>query len=125
MHARLLAPSALELGRVRWHRGGGPFVRLLAHAGADVLLVGHEHNYERFAPQTPGGDRRRRGIVEFVVGTGGKSLGSFSDPEDNSVVREDDSYGVLRMTLRPHGYDFAFRSVLGSDFRDAGSHRCH
>jgi calcineurin-like phosphoesterase family protein len=102
-----------------------PFTRLLSNAHADVLLTGHQHNYERFAPQTPAGEHRRNGIVEFVVGTGGKSLSDMGDPGDNSVVRNDSSYGVLRMTLHPRGYDFAFKAVLRSSFRDAGSRRCN
>ena len=116
----------------RWSSGdsaGGtssvaPFVRLLAHAGADVLLSGHEHNYERFAPQTPAGERHRGGIVQFVVGTGGKSVSPLGSAEDNSLVRNDESFGVLRMTLHPASYEFVFKSVLGARFRDAGSRRC-
>jgi hypothetical protein len=115
----------------RWSSGGSgsnpqmtPFVRLLWRAHAEVLLSGHEHNYERFAPQSPEGGRRPRGVAQFVVGTGGKSLGSIDHAEDNSLVREDESYGVLRMVLHPHSYEFAFRSVLGSNFRDAGARRC-
>jgi hypothetical protein len=101
-----------------------PFVRLLSNAHADVLLTGHQHNYERFAPQTPAGEHRRSGIVEFVVGTGGKSLSEMGDADDNSLVRNDSSYGVLRMQLHPRSYDFAFKTVLGSSFRDAGTRRC-
>jgi hypothetical protein len=102
-----------------------PFMRLLYHARADVVLTGHEHNYERFAAQTPAGERKRAGIVEFVVGTGGRSLSPLGHAEDNSLVSEDSSFGVLRMTLHPSSYDFAFKSVMGSTFRDSGSRRCH
>jgi hypothetical protein len=102
----------------------GPFMRLLYRARADVVLSGHEHNYERFAPQTPAGTRDPNGIVEFVVGTGGRSLLPIGSADDNSLVRNDESYGVLRMVLHPRSYDFAFHSVLGSTFRDAGSRSC-
>ncbi len=102
-----------------------PFVRLLRGAHAEVILAGHVHNYERFAAQSPSGERSQRGLVEFVVGTGGKSLSPMGSAEDNSLVRNDESYGVLKMTLHPRSYDFAFRSVLDSDFRDSGSRRCH
>ena len=118
----------------RWSSGSthgnssqvGPFVELLYAAGGDVILSGHEHNYERFAPQTPAGDvDDARGIVEFVVGTGGHSLYGFGPPDDNSVARNSSDYGVLQMTLRPSGYDWSFRPVLGGDYRDSGSATCH
>ena len=118
----------------RWSSGSthgnssqvGPFVQLLYTANADVILSGHEHNYERFAPQTPGGlADPSRGLVEFVVGTGGHSLYGFGSPDANSVARSSSTYGVLQMTLRPGGYDFAFRPVLGGTFRDSGSATCH
>ena len=103
-----------------------PFMDLLYDAGADVVLSGHEHNYERFAPQTPDGALDpERGIVEFVVGTGGHSLYPLGTPDPNSLVRSSASFGVLRMTLRPGGYDFTFEPVLGGTFRDSGSGSCH
>ncbi len=132
-----LATSSADCTLAYWHHprwssgeAGGtsqvaPFIRLLAHGGADVVLTGHGHHYERFRPQTPDGEVRRNGIVEFVVGTGGKSLSPFEDVEDNSVVRNASSYGVLQLTLHPHSYEFVFKSVLRSTFRDAGSRRCH
>ena len=99
---------------------------LLYDAGVEVVLSGHEHNYERFAPQTPEGALDpQRGIVEFVVGTGGHSLYPLGTPDPHSLVRNSSSFGVLRMTLRSGGYDFAFEPVLGGTFRDAGSGRCH
>ena len=74
--------------------------------GADVVLSGHEHNYERFAPQNPGGEADpERGIREFVVGTGGKSHYKIESPLPNSEVHNDDTYGVLELTLHPEGYD--------------------
>lgn len=104
----------------------GPFMTLLYNAGAEVVLSGHEHNYERYAPQTPGGTLDRvRGIVQFVAGTGGYSQYGFGPPDTNSLVRNSNTYGVLRMTLHPTSYDFAFRPVLGGTFTDAGSASCH
>ena len=75
-------------------------------AGADVVLAGHEHNYERFAPQDAAGQARRlqRGIRQFVVGTGGRSHYGFGRPLANSQVRNDDTFGVLKLTLRRKGY---------------------
>ncbi len=118
----------------RWSSGShhgnfspvGPFVQLLYNAGAEVVLSGHEHNYERFAPQTPGGAlNRTRGIVQFVAGTGGYSHYGFGPPDTNSLVRNGRTHGVLRMTLHPGSYDFRFRPIAGSSFTDTGSRTCH
>lgn len=110
--------------------GGEPAVRplwdALAEAGADVVLAGHEHNYERFAPQAPDGRADEAyGIREFVVGTGGAGHYPFGDPLPNSEVRNDDTFGVLALTLRPDGYDWAFVPVSDGAFSDAGSAPCH
>ena len=93
-----------------------PFWNLLARAKVDVVLQGHDHDYERFAPL--------QGIRSFVVGTGGKSLYPTLWPRKGSVVRNSDSLGVLRLTLRATGYDWAFLPVPGGSFRDAGAARC-
>jgi acid phosphatase type 7 len=101
------------------------FWNALYAANADVVLVGHDHNYERFAPQTPAGVLdRRRGIRQFVVGTGGKSLRTFPTVERNSEVRDATTFGVLELTLRPKGYAWRFVPAVGS-FTDRGSGRCH
>lgn len=102
------------------------FWRTLYDAGADVVLSGHAHDYERFDPQTP--DARRddeRGLREFVVGTGGKNNYPFRRTEANSVVRDATTSGVLLLSLRPTGYDWRFAAVAGGRLRDAGSGRCH
>ena len=85
----------------------------LHEAGAEVVLSGHEHNYERFAPQKPGGRADpERGIRQFVVGTGGgKGLYPILDPLANSEVHNDETYGVLKLTLRPEGYEWRFETV--------------
>jgi calcineurin-like phosphoesterase family protein len=117
----------------RWSSGsthGGttsvaPFWTLLYNAGADVVLNGHEHNYERFAPQDPGGaSDSARGIVEIVSGTGGHSIYGFGATEPNSVVRSS-TYGVAKLTLHPTSYDFAFEAIPGSTFTDSGTADCH
>ena len=81
-----------------------------------MVLSGHEHNYERFAPQNPGGrEDPERGIRQFVVGTGGgKGTYPILDPLSNSEVHNDDTYGVLELTLRPEGYDWEFVPVEGA-----------
>ena len=103
-----------------------PFWQALYEANADVVLNGHDHDYERFAPQDPEGrPDAARGIHEFVVGTGGKnSHRDFGPPKPNSEVRSSE-FGVLKLTLHPHGYDWEFISLAGSSFHDAGSGECH
>jgi hypothetical protein len=103
-----------------------PFWDLLYDAGADVVLNGHEHNYERFAPQDPNENADpANGIVEFVVGTGGHEHGPLGSPDRNSVVGNDTAFGVLEMTLHQSSYDFEFRSIPGDTFSDSGSGTCH
>jgi hypothetical protein len=95
-------------------------------AGADVVLSGHDHDYERFAPQTSSGVADpARGIREFVVGTGGKSHYSFGTIRANSVVRNSDTNGVLKLTLHPTSYDWRFVPEAGKTFSDPGTGNCH
>jgi acid phosphatase type 7 len=103
-----------------------PLWEALYPAGADVVLNGHDHNYQRFAPQNPDGEADpERGIREFVVGTGGRSHYPILSPIANSEVHNDDTYGVLKLTLRPEGYYWRFVPVVGETFTDTGSARCH
>ena len=102
------------------------FWRALYAAGADLVLNGHDHDYERFAPQSPAGEiDRRRGIHEFVVGTGGKSLREFLRAAKNSEVRDQATFGVLELTLRSAGFDWQFIPEDGKTFTDSGSGSCH
>lgn len=95
-------------------------------AHADVVLVGHEHSYERFAPQDPDGKKDpEHGIREFVVGTGGRSHDFFGFTASNSEARNSDTYGVLKLTLTPGKYAWEFIPEPGKPFRDAGSGDCH
>jgi acid phosphatase type 7 len=93
--------------------------------GADVIVNGHRHQYERFAQQTPAGAASSFGIREFVVGTGGAPLVGFSTIAPNSRLRDNQTYGVLKLTLHPTTYDFAFIPIAGQTFRDGGSFPCH
>jgi hypothetical protein len=103
-----------------------PLWEALYDAGADVVIVGHDHTYERFAPQTPSGaPDRARGIRQFVAGTGGAAHYKFRGTVPNSAVRDNTSWGVLRLTLRPNGYDWKFIPVAGATFTDAGTGECH
>jgi acid phosphatase type 7 len=102
-----------------------PLWTALHEAGADVVLAGHDHLYERFAPQGPQGNADPNGIREWVVGTGGRRLYTFGPPKPNSEARDDTSFGVLALTLRPDGYDWRFHSVGPGSFGDTGSGACH
>lgn len=101
--------------------------RTLEDLGADLVLTGHEHNYERFAPQdAEGRPDPARGIREFVVGTGGHDrLYEFGVPRPNSEVRATGTYGVLKLTLHTRGYEWQFLPTAGSSFADTGSGACH
>jgi hypothetical protein len=91
-----------------------------------VILSGHDHDYERFAPQDPDGKLdRARGIREFVVGTGGKNHRPFGAPEATTEVRDTTAFGVLKLTLRTTGYDWKFIPEAGKSFTDSGSDNCH
>jgi len=104
---------------------GGLWVALY-QAGAEVVLVGHEHNYERFTPLDPlGGVDPARGVREFVVGTGGRSHYPFGAPLPGSEARNSDSFGLLQLQLRPTGYTWRFLPAPGSSFQDSGTGSCH
>jgi acid phosphatase type 7 len=118
--------------RPRWQDNGRTnsnssyFVQALYDAGAEVVLTGHEHLYERFAPQTPSGVADPNGIRQFIVGTGGKSRhGLARTPPRNAEARSASAYGVLTLTLRPGSYDWRFVAEAGRTFTDSGSHPCH
>jgi hypothetical protein len=100
------------------------FWAILDDHDADVILSGHEHLYERFGLQDAGGDADPDGIRQFTVGMGGRSHYEFDSPLPNSQMRNDDTYGVLKLTLRPAGYDWEFVGVEGSDFTDTGGDDC-
>jgi hypothetical protein len=99
----------------------------LYKADTDVVLSGHEHNYERFVPQDPEGNAEpSRGIRQFVVGTGGGGgEGPISEPIANSEVRTDGTDGVLKLTLHPKSYEWEFVAVEGESFTDSGGAQCH
>ncbi len=93
---------------------------------ADLVLAGHDHDYERFAPQTATGVLdRERGIRSFVVGTGGKETKGFPVVRANSELRSRSSFGVLKLTLHRDGYHWQFVSTPGGTLADAGSAACH
>ena len=108
------------------NRSVRPLWNALYAAGVDVVLNGHNHNYERFAPQNPaGGLDPTRGIREFVVGTGGDNLQGFPKSHPNSEVRIRDTFGVLLMRLEQTGYEWSFTPERPDGQPDVGSGTCH
>ena len=103
-----------------------PFWEDLYAAHATIAINGHDHDYERFAPQDPDGKADpTHGIREFVVGTGGNHERTFlASPLPNSQVRMTGTFGVLKLTLHPRGYDWQFIPQEGRTFVDSGSGLC-
>ena len=102
-----------------------PFWNALYEAGAEIVVNGGDHDYERFAPQTPSGAADpAKGIRQFVVGTGGASLRSFSTIRANSEVRNSTTFGVLKLTLSSNAYAWQFVPAGSGTFTDSGSGTC-
>lgn len=101
-----------------------PFWDVVYAGGGDVVLNGHEHVYERFGRQTPSASATRKGIREFIVGTGGAESYRFAQPVKNSQVRVAGVDGVLRLTLEKRSYRWAFVAVDGT-IHDQGGSVCH
>jgi hypothetical protein len=96
----------------------------LYEAGADIVLSGHDHFYERFAPMDPNGSLDlQAGVRQFIVGTGGKSKDSPGNAAANSEIRSS-TYGVLQLTLHSNSYDWEFEAIPGEGFVDTGSDTC-
>jgi hypothetical protein len=117
----------------RWSSGSehgddpavAPFMAALHAAGADVVLTGHDHDYERFAPRAPSGAvDHAGGVREFVVGTGGRNLRSVGRAPQTEAVSAS-SFGALFLTLRPTGYSWRFVPAAGGSFTDTGTTACH
>jgi acid phosphatase type 7 len=100
------------------------FWRALYAARADVVLVGHDHVYERFAPQDPNGRPALNGLRQFIVGSGGFNHHPFLTVQPNSQVRNSDTFGVLLLTLRETSYSWRFVPEAGATFTDSGSDSC-
>ena len=97
----------------------------LQDAGAEIVINGHDHDYERFAPQTATGAADPAGIVEFVAGMGGRSHYALVRSIANSVAQNDDTWGVLELQLYAGSWTSAFVPVAGKSFTDAASGTCH
>ena len=119
--------------RPRWSSGSThgnsrrmqTFWKIFYDAGAELVLNGHEHSYERFKPMDAEGLADPQGLREFVVGTGGGSLYQFGPALPTTEVRNNTTYGVLKLTLHANSYDWEFIPVGGSTFTDRGSTECH
>lgn len=102
------------------------FWRILHTSGVELVINGHDHIYERFAPQNPMGVADEAGgIQQFTVGTGGSNLYRVRRVQPNSVLRDSSTHGVLKLTLRPADYSWQFIAVGGRGVKDAGTRRCH
>ena len=132
-----LAASSAACTIAYWHRplytsGGSlgdaamqPFWQILYNAHVDIVLNGHDHIYERFAPQNANGGAASNGIREFIVGTGGENHGGINSVAANSVVRDTTTFGVLKLTLHSGSYDWSFiPDGKSGNFTDSGSASC-
>lgn len=98
----------------------------LYEAGVEIAITGHDHDYERFAPQSDVGMAdTARGVREFVVGTGGAVLRPFAQIQPNSEVQIAHSFGALKLTLGEMGYDWQFLSADSGKVNDYGAGTCH
>jgi hypothetical protein len=97
---------------------------ILDEHDADLVLSGHDHDYERFASQDADGNASANGVRSFVVGTGGRSLRDFGATAANSELRSRSSYGVLQLQLDPTSYTWQFMPVAGGSLTDSGTAYC-
>jgi len=127
-------PATCTLGywhHPRWSHGDhgdnsdvAPLIKALSDAKAEIVLNGHDHDYERFAPRAPDGSADPQGLREFVVGTGGRDLRS-AEPGRGTDAMDSDSFGALFLTLAPTGYSWDFRASNGTGYADSGTGTCH
>jgi acid phosphatase type 7 len=119
--------------KARWSSGSNhgdyssiqPLWQILYDAGAELVIAGHEHHYERFAEMNASGAVVSQGLREIVVGTGGAALYPFGTPKSASQVRNNTAYGVLKLTLHSNSYDWQFVPAGTATFTDSGSTNCH
>ena len=125
MHGRAAPPAPVQQWPARRRQRGSPLWDALYAGNVDLVLDGHDHDYERFAPQDPGGAAdASRGIVEIIAGTGGAELEAVQGRGPNSLVRINDTYGVLEITLLADSWSSRFVGVDGS-VHDQAAGPCH
>jgi hypothetical protein len=98
---------------------------LLYDYSTEIVVNGHDHIYERFAPQNKNGQTDFQGIREFIVGTGGKDLYTVTAVQPNSEVRNTETFGVIKFDLKPKSYSWEFIPIEGSTFTDKGQGDCY
>jgi hypothetical protein len=139
LRADLAAHAAATCVAAVWHRprfstgdhgsdtGMTALFQALYDFNAEIVLSGHDHNYQRFTPMTAAGvPDPARGIRQWVIGTGGRYLYPFSTPIANTEAWNSSTFGVLKLTLRGGSYDFEFVPVAGSTYTDRGTNiACH
>jgi Calcineurin-like phosphoesterase len=132
LKANPTACTAVLTHKPRWSSSSfynpdiAPLVDVMYANGVDLLLAGHAHSYERFAPQNPAGNADdASGIRQITVGTGGRDSQGFGTVIPNSVVRKNKIFGVLKLTLRATGYDWAYVPDPTTPFSDSGTGTCH
>jgi acid phosphatase type 7 len=104
----------------------GPLVQALYDHRADLVVTGHNHQYERFAQMNPSGQLdTANGTRHFVAGVGGAGLYSFGTVQPNSQARNSDTHGVLKFTLHANSYDWQYVPVAGRTYTDSGTTTCH
>jgi hypothetical protein len=112
-------------------KGNEPEVQALWEAlqwgGVEMVLSGDNHAYERLAPMTPTGEKSATGIRQFIVGTGGARNYLFSEGEihPNTEVGNDQTWGLLKLTLHGDAYSWEFLPEAGKTFSDTGTEACH
>ena len=120
-HHPLWATTTFEEPRLK------PMFQALYDNDAEIYLSGHDHLYDRFDPSNPDqGVDIPRGVQQFIVGTGGRDLSGLGPDNPNSAVRDNGTFGVLKLTLHPSSYDWQFVPAGGGGgFTDAGTRACH
>ncbi len=126
MHHPLFTSDTREFDGAAFQDKLRPLWQAFYAAGGDVVMTGHSHFYERYAPQDPYEHRDpAHGIRQFIVGTGGRNVYSAGTIEPTSEVRGEKTFGVLRLDLHAASYDWRFIPEPGKTFTDAGSQACH
>lgn len=103
----------------------GDLYQLVYDYGADILVVGNSHHYERFEPLGPDGSPDAAGIANFTIGTGGAPSTEFAEPLAGSAIRNNDTQGFVRFTLGPDSYSWEFVAVGDGSLSDSGTLACH
>ena len=134
-HARTSSPSGTSRATARARPTTRPCQPLwddLYAAGVDILLDGHDHIYERTVPMKSGATLASPpvadptyGIPQFTVGTGGEAHHGLATPLPTSVVRNDETFGIMKLTLHATTYDWKFLPIAGSTFTDSGTGSVH